>query len=355
MHVITGFLGSGKSTLIRHLVAHKPADERWVVVINEFGQVGIDQAMFDEREDVVVKGLPGGCLCCQLAIVLQASLVNLLHRHRPDRLIIEPSGLGHPAGLLDLLRGEAFAAVLEVRDIITLLDPRRLDDPRARDHETFRDQLAMADGVALTMTDLASDRQCQAAQAYLADLWPAKRWVEAAPHGQLPVSRLLGDPGRGEAPSGDGLVGDADAPSRSVPRAVDHDRQAVMLETFVYREPAPGAPVREEGASLGYRSLGWRFHASEVFSLDELAQLLASLPATLRIKAVVRTDTGWKTYNRASGRVTLTAASWRRDSRLELIMESGAQGLPEAAPFESRLLACREPGDPSANSPQEGR
>lgn len=359
VHVITGFLGSGKSTLIRHLLAHKPLEERWVVVINEFGQVGIDQAMFDEREDVVVKGLPGGCLCCQLAFVLQASLVNLLHRHRPDRLIIEPSGLGHPAGLLDLLRSDAFAEVLDVRDIITLLDPRRLDDPRARDHETFRDQLVMADGVALTMTDLASDTQYREAQAYLADLWPAKRWVESAPHGRLPVSRLLGEPGQGgELRGTDGAreVRPGDAPSRPVPHSTAHEGQAaVMLDAFAYREPAPGAPVCDEGASLGYRSLGWRFHESEVFSLDVLAQLLESLPATLRIKAVVHTEAGWKSYNRASGRVTLTSASWRRDSRLELIMETGMQGLPEAASFESRLLACREEDDLAAHSPQEGR
>jgi len=359
VHVITGFLGSGKSTLIRHLLAHKPVDERWVVVINEFGQIGIDQAMFDEREDVVVKGLPGGCLCCQLAFVLQASLVNLLHRHRPDRLIIEPSGLGHPAGLLDLLRSDAFAEVLEVRDIIALLDPRRLDDPRSREHETFRDQLEMADGVALTMTDLATDQQCREAQTYLADLWPAKRWVEEAPHGQLSVSRLLGDPVRGDDPKGAGVTQStfvnqstgATVPSRPMPHSRAHEGQVpVTLDTFAYREPAPGAPVCDEGGSLGFRSLGWRFHANDVFSLDALAQLLESLPAALRIKAVVHTESGWKCYNRAAGRVTLTAASWRRDSRLELIMEAGSQGLPEAASLEASLLACREEGESALNS-----
>lgn len=353
VHVITGFLGSGKSTLIRHLLAHKPADERWVVVINEFGQVGIDQAMFEEREDVVVKGLPGGCLCCQLAFVLQASLVNLLHRHRPDRLIIEPSGLGHPAGLLDLLRSEAFAEVLEVRAIIALLDPRRLDDPRSREHDTFRDQLAMADGVALTMTDLASDRQYQKALAYLADLWPAKRWIEAAPHGQLSVSRLLGQPVHKDDSTGasEHQAKSASIPSRAGVHSGAHDGQAaVMLDTFAYREPAPGVPVCDEGGSLGFRSLGWRFHASEVFSLDALAQLLASLPAALRIKVVVHTESGWKCYNRAAGRVTLTAASWRRDSRLELIMEAGSQGVPEPVLLEASLLACREAGYSAPNS-----
>jgi G3E family GTPase len=114
VHIITGFLGSGKTTLIHSLIEQKPVDEKWAILVNEFGQIGIDQAMFDVRNSIVVKGLPGGCLCCQLAFVLQAALVNLLARSKPDRVIIEPSGLGHPAGLLDLLRGEAFQKVVEI-------------------------------------------------------------------------------------------------------------------------------------------------------------------------------------------------------------------------------------------------
>jgi len=73
VHLITGFLGSGKSTMIHRLIEQKPADERWAILVNEFGQVGIDQAMFESRDDLVVKGIPGGCLCCQLASVMQPS------------------------------------------------------------------------------------------------------------------------------------------------------------------------------------------------------------------------------------------------------------------------------------------
>ena len=146
VHLITGFLGTGKSSFIQALVAAKPADEHWAILVNEFGQVGIDQALFAGREDVSVKGLPGGCLCCQLAFVLQAGLVSLIHQTRPDRLIIEPSGLGHPAGLIDVLRSEGLASALELEEVITLLDPRALDDTRTREHGTFQDQLTLAGG-----------------------------------------------------------------------------------------------------------------------------------------------------------------------------------------------------------------
>ncbi|MEQ6888218.1 GTP-binding protein [Halomonas sp. CS7] len=334
VHLLTGFLGSGKSSLIRRLIEQKPADERWAVVINEFGRVGIDQAMFEERDDLVVKGLPGGCLCCQLAVVLQASLVNLLHRHRPDRLIIEPSGLGHPAGLIEVLRGEGLAEALAVRDVIALLDPRRLEDPRARAHETFRDQLVMADGVALTMTDLATPQQVQAAKDWLGELWPHKRWIREAPHGDLPLS-LLREGGR-HAAGAAALGSPAHRAARegALHSAKDAARDAVPAE----REPSPGRPVREEGASLGHATLGWRWHAEDVFDLDRLAALLGELPAGLRVKGVLHTADGWKLYNRAEGTVSLSGTAWRRDSRLELIGEAGR--LPDAEALEGRLAGC---------------
>lgn len=329
VHLFTGFLGSGKTTLIRRLIEQKPKDERWAVLVNEFGQIGIDQAMFEARDDVIVKGLPGGCLCCQLAFVLQATLVNLLHRYRPDRLIIEPSGLGHPAGLIDVLRGEAFDGVLEIRDVVVLLDPARLDDPRAREHETFNDQLAMADAVALTMTDRSSRDQLAAAQAHAAQLWPRKKWVAQAPHGALSMTLLLEsgrhreDAARRESGVHDALRGTA--------------RQVVMLEDFSRAEPKPGQPLQERSRALGYTTLGWRWHPQDVFDLDRLTQVLDRLPSGLRVKGVLHTNAGWKLYNRGDGAASLAASAWRKDSRLEVI---GAQDVPLAEEMLQALQAC---------------
>ncbi|MGE4534383.1 CobW family GTP-binding protein [Halomonas sp.] len=335
VHLITGFLGSGKSTLIHRLIEQKPAGERWTVLINEFGQVGIDQAMFEERDDLVIKGLPGGCLCCQLAFVMQATLVNLLHRHRPDRVIIEPSGLGHPAGLLEVLRGEAFAEVLDVCSVVALLDPRRLDETRAREHETFRDQLAMADGVALTMTDLATPAQLAAAREWLEQLWPAKGWILEAPGGELPLARLTA----GEREVSLQAAAGSDA-HRYLRQAADDARgmKGVVLEAFAEALPEPGRPRREVGSALDHETLGWRWHPHDVFDLDRLGERLGGLPGPLRVKGVFHTDAGWKLYNRTEGAVSLTDSAWRRDSRLEIIGEVG--GLPDPEALEVLLQGC---------------
>lgn len=124
-HVVTGFLGSGKSQLIRHWIEQKPEHERWTILVNEFGQVGVDQALLGKTPGVHVQAVPGGCLCCQVATVFRSVLVQTLRRERPDRLLIEPSGLGHPAGLLEVLSSGDLADALTLQAVVAVLDPRR--------------------------------------------------------------------------------------------------------------------------------------------------------------------------------------------------------------------------------------
>lgn len=325
VHIITGFLGSGKTTLIHSLIEQKPVDEKWAILVNEFGQIGIDQAMFDARDDVVIKGLPGGCLCCQLAFVLQAALVNLLARSKPDRVIIEPSGLGHPAGLLDLLRGEAFNEVVEVRDIIATLDPRRLDDARARQHETFRDQLEMADAVALTMLDQSTSEQLSTAHAFVAQRWPPRKWVHETPQGELPIALLT--------QSGSAETSNRDMPTRHQKLAATNSLEG----TFFDFPPPPGKPQCETGTALGYTSTGLRWHPSERFELDNLAACLGELPREARIKGVFHTDNGWKRLNRAQGTLSIESSAWRQDSRLEVILPDTL--VSPSMDIEARLLS----------------
>ncbi|WP_394426924.1 CobW family GTP-binding protein [Vreelandella stevensii] len=331
VHIVTGFLGSGKTTLIHQLIEQKPTHEKWAILVNEFGQIGIDQTMFAARDDVVVKGLPGGCLCCQLAFVLQAALVNLLARQKPDRVIIEPSGLGHPAGLMDLLQGEAFQDVVAVQDIIATLDPRRLDEARVRAHETFQDQLTMADVVVITLADMASDEQHARAEQFIDTLWPPRKWVHSTQQGPLPIDRLL-------SPS---------APRPAAPAAMPAAHQALAtsgpsLEGAFFDLPPPLGKAQQQSASaLGYTSTGVRWHPTERFDLDRLALWMSELPATARVKGVFHTDDGWKQLNRAEGTQRVAASAWRQDSRLEVITPEGTLPLADATlPDQLRALGA---------------
>ncbi|WP_312930667.1 CobW-like GTP-binding protein, partial [Stutzerimonas nitrititolerans] len=115
-HLIAGPLGAGKTSLIRALLAQKPAGERWAVLINEFGQIGLDAALLHRDEaGVSFAEVAGGCLCCVNGVPFQIGLSQLLRKARPDRLLIEPSGLGHPLELLQQLRQPPWQQVLALQ------------------------------------------------------------------------------------------------------------------------------------------------------------------------------------------------------------------------------------------------
>ena len=126
-HVIAGPLGAGKTSLIRQLLAQRPADERWAVLINEFGQIGLDAALLTNDADGIALGeVAGGCLCCVNGAPFQIGLGRLLRKARPDRLFIEPSGLGHPAQLLKQLNEAPWLGVLAVQPCVLVLDAQAL-------------------------------------------------------------------------------------------------------------------------------------------------------------------------------------------------------------------------------------
>ena len=138
---------------MRHLLANHPADETWAVLVNEFGEVGVDGHLLAEQ-GVVVQEVAGGCLCCVAAPAFTTGLNRLIRQHRPDRILIEPSGLGHPAQVLETLSGPLYAGVLDVRATVCLMDARHLSSPRHREHPNFQDQIHLADVLVANKADL---------------------------------------------------------------------------------------------------------------------------------------------------------------------------------------------------------
>ncbi|MEL7400821.1 MAG: GTP-binding protein, partial [Pseudomonadota bacterium] len=122
-NIITGFLGVGKTSAILHLLESKPADERWAVLVNEFGEIGVDGSLFQgqhsEEQQIYVREVPGGCMCCAAGLPMQIALNQLLSRAKPDRLLIEPTGLGHPVEVLDILTADYYRETLSVQKTLT--------------------------------------------------------------------------------------------------------------------------------------------------------------------------------------------------------------------------------------------
>lgn len=173
-NLITGFLGAGKSTAILNLLAHRPTGERWAVLVNEFGNVPIDQAIFHGSGDaeVAVKEVAGGCICCTAGVPMQMATVQLLRQVKPDRLLIELSGAGHPGAVLDSLRDNL--PNLNLRATLCLVDPQQFATDKIAKSQIFHDQIHMSDVAIINKADQASTKQNEDLLRWLQELYPPK-------------------------------------------------------------------------------------------------------------------------------------------------------------------------------------
>ena len=157
--IITGFFGVGKTTAIKSMLTRKPRHEIWAVLINEFGEVSVDQAAIGKEsnsDNVIIQEIPGGCMCCMMNVPMQVGILEILRRIKPDRLLIEPTGIGHPAGILDELRGPQLSTSLNVKAVICLVDPRHALDSRIQSVNVFNDQIHLADILVASKADMAN-------------------------------------------------------------------------------------------------------------------------------------------------------------------------------------------------------
>jgi G3E family GTPase len=176
--VLTGFLGAGKTTLLNYLL-RQPALARTAVLVNEFGEIGLDHLLV-EKVDADTVLLNAGCLCCTVRGDLARALRTMLPRARRDeitRIIIETTGLADPAPILATLIGDPVAAsAYRLDGVVTVVDAvhgdRQLDD----NPEAMR-QVAVADRIVLSKTDLADPAALRARIAYLN---PGAPVIEAA-------------------------------------------------------------------------------------------------------------------------------------------------------------------------------
>src|SRR6202050_5058936 len=125
-YVITGSFGSGKTTAIRWLMAHKPEAELWVVILNEFTDAGIDALSVAQvaRGNYDVRLVAGGCLCCVGEFEFGKQLRDLLRNFKPAKVLIEPSGAGHAADIVDTLALYETQRALQLDSVICLVDPQ---------------------------------------------------------------------------------------------------------------------------------------------------------------------------------------------------------------------------------------
>lgn len=328
--LITGFFGVGKTTTMRSLIERKPPDEKWAILVNEFGEVGVDGALLEPLtgDSVQIREITGGCLCCTANVPMRVAVTEILRRVRPDRLFIEPTGIGHPAGLIDELRRDGLVDAIELRAVICIVDPRLIHDERIQQAEVFRDQVAIADVLVAGKADLASRDEIDRFQEWAKELYPPKSHIAVAADGNIDF-RFLDIKGGGYAPR----------------TAGGHPHGHAEIEVQV-RSAGSRAFERIPSAGDGYQGCGWVFGLDFLFDQGAITDCLGppglagvdGAGAALRVKGVFRVGRDWILLNRSGGECDVSEIAYRQGSRAEVIVPEGVTA--DWDRLEAAILDC---------------
>ena len=256
--IITGFLGAGKTTLVRHVLENADG-RRLAVIVNEFGDVGIDGDILKScgiescTEDSIVE-LSNGCICCTVADDFVPALMSLLDRpNPPEHIVIETSGLALPKPLVKAFNWPEIASRVTVDGVVAVVDGaavaagRFADDPEAiarqraeddaLDHdnpleEVYEDQLLCADLVVLNKADLMSAAELKSVTGDICKTLPKAVKVVEVQNGKVSVSVLLGL----------GAAAEADLESRPSHHDLEGEHDHEDFDTFVVDVPSFATP-----------------------------------------------------------------------------------------------------------------
>jgi len=321
VHIISGFLGAGKTTLLKHLLSQKQDGEVWAVLMNEFGQIGVDQALLPQDQGYAVKELLGGCLCCSSQMPMQIALSRLLSENKPDRLFIEPTGLGHPAQLLEQLTEPHWQSHLNMRALVTVVDASRLHDHEWSKQHLYADQLKAAHIVALSHVDCMSDEDQHALEALKLEYQPYQQlWLDA-PFGQLSLAQL-------------------DVGYQYGTRKMQPLLQRVKQQPELAQQVIKQLPYHYVETTQEYSVAGWKLPKSWHFNFMDLLDLLCEQQDWLRIKGIFSTDAGWKSFNFNPAQFNYQSVEEGIDNRIEMIYRTSTE-VRDWLAFETALMQCR--------------
>jgi len=156
--IVSGFLGAGKTTLIKKLLKEKLDSEKIAIIENEFGEIGIDGTLL-KRAGLEIKEINSGCICCSLAGDFGESVREIIDKFSPQRIIVEPSGVAKLSELIRACRENNLRDLVEVNMIVTIVDVLKFDLYLNNFGEFFEDQIKNAKVILLSRTDVVDEEK----------------------------------------------------------------------------------------------------------------------------------------------------------------------------------------------------
>lgn len=187
--VISGFLGAGKTTFIKKLLSEALKDEKVVLIENEFGEIAIDGG-FLKDSGIEIREMSQGCICCSLVGDFEKSLKEVISKFDPDRVIIEPSGVGKLSDVMKAVTDASASLNVVLNSAVTVVDAKKCKSYAKNFGEFFCNQIQYAGTVVLTRTDIADQTVIDEAAAYISSL-NEKAEIITTPLAKLGGKRLL--------------------------------------------------------------------------------------------------------------------------------------------------------------------
>ena len=187
--IISGFLGADKTTLIKKLLKDAFQGEQVVLIENEFGEIGIDGGFLKEA-GIQIREMNSGCICCSLVGDFGASLKEVISKYHPDRILIEPSGVGKLSDVIKAVQGVEEETGLVLNSYTTVVDAKKCKMYMRNFGEFFNNQVEYAGAIIMSRTDIVDEAKAQAALELLREI-NAKAAIITTPIEKLDGKKLL--------------------------------------------------------------------------------------------------------------------------------------------------------------------
>ncbi len=346
LHLITGHLGAGKTTLIQHFLQKKTKTAgNWLVLVNEFSALGVDGKILAaqlQAADQLLE-IPGGCICCTAKIQVQQSLLKALKQRHFERIFVEPTGLGLPQSLLELFLSDEFSKIIEVSTIFCVLAAQSSEIFS----EAFHDRLTLADVIVVNQQSQADAETLEKINKHLNALYPPKTIIYTD-FANIPLRYLARPP---TVIAYDHLSlkqeDNLNAAEKATEKTAEKSEEKAILKTLPHLHaitlpPLPFIPLPWDGVRRVYQcegalaSFSWQWPEKYQFSLSALREwqaTLAAYPGLCRAKGIFRLGQSYRLMQWA-GQWQEDFIVYRRESIFELIADT-------AAPWEKWEKALR--------------
>ena len=293
VEVVSGFLGAGKTTFLRAVLAH--AGPKTVVLVNDFAAMSVDGSLLAERGAEVVE-LPNGCICCSLRQDLAEQLRTVVASFAPERVLIEPSGVADLASLLGVLERPELKPMRRSLAVTTVLDAGAFLADYARLSGHLEAQVRLASVLVVNKSDVVGDTERRLVETTLRGLNPTARVVPSC-YGVAMPELALAAPARRQQPA---------APAHEHPHAAhDHAHDHAHAHAHAH---ADHGHAHQDGLGLG----SWSATLGESCDPERVEALLETVCGGAygeveRLKGIARVGDGWIRFDLAGGRPSMAA------------------------------------------------